>query len=212
MSCIVCNLIQGVIYSNVVCNNGNSSNQIQYARILESTSSCYSIIFTCFQYSNLRNDYLFVNLTIEKDWPDITKMPEHGTLMKAFKKLSYGKSALSKYMERHNVKSDGKAFQLLSKLLTMDPIKRITSEESLKDPYFTEEPFPTRDVFCGQPIPYPRREFLSDDDNDNKSNKTSQANSKANTGGTAQPSQSKRMWVMQQQQGQSSQNDYNVSG
>ena len=28
-------------------------------------------------------------------------------------------------------------------------------------------------VFCGQPIPYPKREFINDDDNDAKSNKVS---------------------------------------
>jgi len=46
----------------------------------------------------------------------------------------------------------------------MDPTKRITSEKSLQDDYFTEEPLPTKDVFAGCPIPYPKREFLTDDD------------------------------------------------
>lgn len=47
----------------------------------------------------------------------------------------------------------------------MDPTKRITSESALQDPYFTEDPLPTKDVFAGCPIPYPKREFLTDDDN-----------------------------------------------
>jgi cyclin-dependent kinase 8/11 len=46
----------------------------------------------------------------------------------------------------------------------MDPTKRLTSEQSLQDPYFSEDPLPTRDVFAGCPIPYPKREFLTDDD------------------------------------------------
>lgn len=31
----------------------------------------------------------------------------------------------------------------LQKLLTMDPIRRITSEQAMQDPYFLEEPLPT---------------------------------------------------------------------
>ena len=36
---------------------------------------------------------------------------------------------LQKYMEKHKVKPETRAFQLLQKLLTMDPTKRITSEQ-----------------------------------------------------------------------------------
>lgn len=79
----------------------------------------------------------------EKDWEDIRKMPEHGTLQKDFRKTNYVSASLWKYMEKHKVKQDSKAFQLLSKLLVMDPNKRITSDQSLQDPYFKEEPLPT---------------------------------------------------------------------
>ena len=34
-------------------------------------------------------------------------------------------------------------FAQLQKLLTMDPIKRITSEQAMQDPYFLEDPLPT---------------------------------------------------------------------
>lgn len=157
------------------------------------------------EISSLRSySIIFFYNFLEKDWPDISKMPEHAKLVKDFRKNNYGSNSLAKYMERHKIKSDSKAFQLLVRLLTMDPMKRITSEDSLKDPYFLEDPLPTKDVFCGQPIPYPKREFISDEENDNKSNK-SQAN-KASTGG--QSSQSKRVRVMPP--GQGSQNDYQV--
>nr|XP_053629190.1 cyclin-dependent kinase 8-like isoform X3 [Cherax quadricarinatus] len=105
----------------------------------------------------------------EKDWVDIKKMPEHGTLMKDFKKNNYSNCSLVKYMDRHKIKPDGKAFMLLQKLLTMDPTKRITSEQAMQDPYFLEDPVPTQDVFAGGPIPYPKREFLSDEEQDDKS-------------------------------------------
>jgi len=55
-------------------------------------------------------------------------------------------------------------FLQLQKLLLMDPNKRITSEQALQDPYFFEDPLPTADVFAGCTIPYPKREFLTDDD------------------------------------------------
>ncbi len=71
-------------------------------------------------------------------------------------------------MDRHRIKPDSKAFLLLQKLLIMDPAKRITSETALQDDYFKEEPLPTPDVFGNFPIPYPKREFLTDDDNDDK--------------------------------------------
>lgn len=48
-------------------------------------------------------------------------------------------------------------FIKLQKLLTMDPIKRISSEQAMQDPYFLEDPLPTSDVFAGCQIPYPKR-------------------------------------------------------
>eukprot|EP00794_Sanderia_malayensis_P000639 gene639-1307_t len=129
----------------------------------------------------------------EREWEDIKKMPEHSTLMKDFKKHNYGSSNLAKYMDRHRVKSEWKSFQLLAKLLVMDPTNRISAEESLKDPYFVEDPAPTQDVFCGQPIPYPKRDFLTDDDNEDKSGKQSSHNK---PGSSSQQPPSKRVRVL----------------
>ncbi|XP_073254056.1 cyclin-dependent kinase 8-like isoform X2 [Porites lutea] len=110
----------------------------------------------------------------ERDWEDIRKMPEHGTLQKDFRKANYVNASLWKYMEKHKVKQDSRAFQLLSRLLVMDPNKRITSEQALQDPYFKEDPLPTPDAFGGMTIPYPKREFLNDDDSDSKSSAAKQ--------------------------------------
>lgn len=104
----------------------------------------------------------------DKDWEDIRRMPEHPTLTKDFKRSNYQSCSLIKYMDRHRIKPDSKAFLLLQKLLLMDPTKRITSESALLDGYFREEPLPTQDVFGSGPIPYPKREFLTDDDNEDK--------------------------------------------
>ncbi|XP_067946925.1 cyclin-dependent kinase 8-like isoform X2 [Watersipora subatra] len=113
----------------------------------------------------------------ERDWEDIRKMPEFQALQKDFTKNNYVGSSLGKYMDKHKIKSDTKAFQLLQRLLTMDPNKRLTSSKAMEDPYFQEDPKPCADVFEGGPIPYPRREFLSDEDNEDKSS------SKSATGG-----------------------------
>lgn len=48
-------------------------------------------------------------------------------------------------MEKHKIKSDTKAFALLSRLLLMDPTKRITSDQAMQDAYFTDEPVPTNE-------------------------------------------------------------------
>lgn len=61
----------------------------------------------------------------------------------------------------------------MQKFLTMDPNKRITAEQALSECYFQEEPIPTPDVFGDQKIPYPKREFISDDNDkgDDKNDK-----------------------------------------
>lgn len=107
----------------------------------------------------------------DKDWEDIRKMPEYPTLQKDFRRTTYANSSLIKYMEKHKVKPDSKVFLLLQKLLTMDPTKRITSEQALQDPYFQEDPLPTLDVFAGCQIPYPKREFLNEDEPEEKGDK-----------------------------------------
>uniref|UniRef100_A0A4X1TJE6 Cyclin-dependent kinase 8 n=1 Tax=Sus scrofa TaxID=9823 RepID=A0A4X1TJE6_PIG len=102
-----------------------------------------------YHHDQLDRIFNVMGFPADKDWEDIKKMPEHSTLMKDFRRNTYTNCSLIKYMEKHKVKPDSKAFHLLQKLLTMDPIKRITSEQAMQDPYFLEDPLPTSDV----PIP-----------------------------------------------------------
>uniref|UniRef100_A0A0N4ZS71 Cyclin-dependent kinase 8 n=1 Tax=Parastrongyloides trichosuri TaxID=131310 RepID=A0A0N4ZS71_PARTI len=102
----------------------------------------------------------------DTDWPDLKKMPEYQRLTKDFKKQTFSDCELSKYLEKHKVKTNDRGFNLLQKLLTFDPIKRISSNDALNDIYFKESPKPTLDVFRGGPIPYPRREFMQDENED----------------------------------------------
>ncbi|XP_015243721.1 PREDICTED: cyclin-dependent kinase 19 [Cyprinodon variegatus] len=98
-----------------------------------------------FHHDQLDRIFSVMGFPADKDWEDIRKMPEYPTLQKDFRRTTYANSSLIKYMEKHKVKPDSKVFLLLQKLLTMDPTKRITSEQALQDPYFLEEPLPTTD-------------------------------------------------------------------
>nr|XP_040017415.1 cyclin-dependent kinase 19 isoform X3 [Gasterosteus aculeatus aculeatus] len=126
-----------------------------------------------FHHDQLDRIFSVMGFPADKDWEDIRKMPEYPTLQKDFRRTTYATSSLIKYMEKHKVKPESKVFLLLQKLLTMDPTKRITSEHSLQDPYFLEEPLPTTDVFAGCQIPYPKREFLNEDEPEEKTEKVS---------------------------------------
>ncbi|KAF6037916.1 Cdk8 [Bugula neritina] len=119
----------------------------------------------------------------ERDWEDIKKMPEYNSLTRDFVNTNYKGFSLAKYMEKHKIKQDSKAFQLLQRLLIMDPNKRMTSSRAMDDPYFQEDPKPCADVFEGGPIPYPQREFLSEDDNEDKSSSKSTASGANSTHG-----------------------------
>ncbi|XP_071801680.1 cyclin-dependent kinase 8-like isoform X3 [Asterias amurensis] len=158
-----------------------------------------------YHHDQLDRIFNVMGFPLEKDWEDIKKMPEYSTLVKDFRRSNYTSSCLIKYMEKHKIKPETRAFQLLSKLLTMDPTKRMTAKQSMEDSYFTEEPMPTSDVFDGKLIPYPKREFLTDDDNEDKSDTSKahqrmrmahQASHGHSTGGSSSHAQgAKRMRV-----------------
>ncbi|CAF3604004.1 unnamed protein product [Rotaria socialis] len=119
---------------------------------------------TPYHHDQLDRIFSVMSFPIDKDWEDMKKMPEYARLSKEFKKSNYANCSLNKYMEKHNVRSDSRAFQLLVRLLTTDPTKRLNALEAMNDLYFKEDPRPTEDVFECQPIPYPKREFIADDD------------------------------------------------
>lgn len=59
----------------------------------------------------------------------------------------------------------------------------------MQDPYFLEDPLPTSDVFAGCQIPYPKREFLTEEEPDEKGDKKNQQQQQGNnhTNGTGHP-------------------------
>ncbi|XP_078068473.1 cyclin-dependent kinase 19 isoform X4 [Mustelus asterias] len=157
-----------------------------------------------FHHDQLDRIFSVMGFPADKDWEDIRKMPEYPTLQKDFRRTTYANSSLIKYMEKHKVKPDSKVFLLLQKLLTMDPTKRITSEQALQDPYFLEEPLPTTDVFAGCQIPYPKREFLNEDEPEEKGEKNQQQ--------TQQHQQQTTQQNQQQQQAPQQQNSTQTNG
>lgn len=76
----------------------------------------------------------------------------------------YNHCTLAKYMKGYNIGRDESSFNLLSRMLSMDPKKRINSFDALCHPYFNELPHPEMDVFSCFPkvIPFPHRKYLSE--------------------------------------------------
>lgn len=65
-------------------------------------------------------------------------------------------------MKGFGIGRDDPAFHLLTKMLTIDPKKRVNSDEVMCHKYFTDAPNPTDDVFsCFSQIPFPHRKYLS---------------------------------------------------
>ncbi|CAF0723006.1 unnamed protein product [Adineta ricciae] len=153
---------------------------------------------TPYHYHQLDRIFSVMSFPADKEWEDIKKMPEYARLSKEFKKATYAYNSLSKYMEKHNIRSDSRAFQLLIRLLTMDPLKRITAIDAMNDLYFKEDPRPTDDVFDSVPIPYPKREFMLDDDN----NDTNAHATKTESTTTVKTEASSAILTQQQQQQQ----------
>lgn len=68
---------------------------------------------------------------------------------------------LAKYMKGFSIGGDEASFNLLSKMLTIDPKKRINLNEAICHSFFTN-PSPSLNVFsCLEKIPFPFRKYLS---------------------------------------------------
>ncbi|UJR27968.1 hypothetical protein I4U23_009226 [Adineta vaga] len=119
---------------------------------------------TPYHHDQLDRIFSVMSFPADKEWEDMKKMPEYTRLSKEFKKSNYANNSLSKYMERHSIRSDSRAFQLLTRLLTIDPTKRLSALDAMNDFYFKEDPRPTDDVFDSVQIPYPKREFINEDE------------------------------------------------
>ncbi|XP_031629678.1 cyclin-dependent kinase 8-like [Contarinia nasturtii] len=96
-------------------------------------------------------------------WPELKHIPEYTKMTQEIARSKYAQCSLAKYMKAFNVTKHELSFHLLSKMLVMDPKKRISTNEALGHKYFTELPHPTKDVFhyFNKLIPFPPRKYLS---------------------------------------------------
>ncbi|KAF7256489.1 hypothetical protein EG68_06164 [Paragonimus skrjabini miyazakii] len=137
-------------------------------------------------------------------WVDMKKMPEYPQLMRdSINKKTYGKYALEGYLDEKKFKVDERELALLRRLLTMDPVRRLSAAEAMEDQYFTEGEPPNKDVFGNLPIPYPKREFISDEDTDDK---------QTGAAGDKNPPGQQQQQQQQQAQQQQQQNPQQPSG
>lgn len=114
----------------------------------------------------------------ESDWQDVVRMPEYRLFKTDFKPMAYAQYSLKEYLRKHKLKSDNKTFEMLTKLLTFDPQKRMNCEQALNDFYFKEDPRPQDyyDCFGSDKIVYPKREFIKDDSEDSEKKRKETAN------------------------------------
>ena len=61
-------------------------------------------------------------------------------------------------MDEKRITTSPAQFELMQRMLTMDPQQRITAGEALAHDYFNQDPKPMPDVFDGLKIPYPSRD------------------------------------------------------
>jgi len=147
-------------------------------------------------------DKIFMNIGYpkEQDWPDIIKMPHYSQFQRDFKRQNYTHKSLASYLKmKHNQASNTSAFMLLQKLLIMDPLRRISAEAALIDLYLTDpnSPKATTDCFYGDnEIKYPKRQIMSEDDDNDKKTKQLQ----------------QKQALAEQQRQQNNQNNLNAQG
>jgi serine/threonine protein kinase len=74
----------------------------------------------------------------EKIWPDYRKLPI---------KIRVPVESFSNLHHRFRKSCSDSGTDLLERMLTFDPKKRITAKEALKHPYFNEKPYPKAELF-----------------------------------------------------------------
>uniref|UniRef100_A0A672RMT3 cyclin-dependent kinase n=1 Tax=Sinocyclocheilus grahami TaxID=75366 RepID=A0A672RMT3_SINGR len=135
-----------------------------------------------FHHDQLDRIFSVMGFPADKDWEDIRKMPEYPTLQKDFRRTTYANSSLIKYMEKHKVKPDSKVFLLVRLLYTcfilymestLTYIKGIQYCADILDTLYASQ---KHYVFAGCQIPYPKREFLSEDEPEEKTEKVTMSN------------------------------------
>lgn len=98
-------------------------------------------------------------------WSDLKHIPEYAKMQKELMRSKYHHCTLAKYMRGFSIRRDEASYNLLSKMLTIDPKKRISSIEAMCHSYF-KNPSPSFNAFScffstKETIPFPYRKYLS---------------------------------------------------
>lgn len=65
-------------------------------------------------------------------------------------------------MKKNGINPHMPSFDLLFRVLALDPKKRLSTDNALMHQYFSTKPLPSTDVFsCFTNIPFPNRKFLA---------------------------------------------------
>lgn len=111
-----------------------------------------------FQRNQMQKIIEILGSPLEDDWPSLPKFPEYESL-KQMKTFPPNLEAWYQSIGGTNQKG----FQLLSRLLEYDPAKRLTANDALLHPYFTEAPKVSQNVFERQEYKYPPRRISCED-------------------------------------------------
>uniref|UniRef100_A0A914HJU0 Cyclin-dependent kinase 8 n=1 Tax=Globodera rostochiensis TaxID=31243 RepID=A0A914HJU0_GLORO len=140
---------------------------------------------TPYHREQLERIFFVMGYPKREEWPDMLRMPGYDKLKDDFTKdlHRFKDASLRRHMDKH--RPGDQAFSLLERLLTMDPLKRITAAEAKEHKYFKDSPAPTSDVFSGCDIPYPKREFLKDEPDDKNNGSKQQHMAHLNSASTS---------------------------
>ncbi|CAG8514784.1 9300_t:CDS:2 [Diversispora eburnea] len=93
-----------------------------------------------FQRNQLVKIFEVLGKPTKEQWPTIDQQPEYSNLS------SFTLKQLREFYQNTCSSKSDLGFELLSKMLEYDPVKRITAEDALNHPYFEEEPKPSMGV------------------------------------------------------------------
>lgn len=128
-----------------------------------------------FQRNQMQKIVEVLGLPTQEDWPGVVSMPEYGNLSSLnpsrnpsgpYKPVTlevWYQQCLRGAVYPPSSTPGPEGFDLLQRLLTWDPSKRITARDALEHPYFTQGSKPTANCFEGFEGKYPSRRVSSDD-------------------------------------------------
>ncbi|KAK9466832.1 kinase-like domain-containing protein [Lipomyces arxii] len=115
-----------------------------------------------FQRNQMQKVIEILGTPSKERWPSLPQHPEYRSLS-TFR--LYPDSLEAWYQSIGG--SQPKGFQLLRSLLDYNPLTRLTADQALQHPYFSEMPKVSLNIFEGQNVEYPNRR-ISNEDNDIK--------------------------------------------